>query len=1124
MTGERPPVVDAAERERIERTGLHETLFVEAGAGTGKTHELVERVVHLVVDAGIPLSAIAAITFTEAAAAELRDRVREAVERRLASRPAPDEAEACRQALDEVDEAAIATLHGFALRILGEHPLEVGLPPRVQILDEVSSQLAFQARWRRFVDELYADPDAEELVLRAWALGIEIDRPRSASLRDVAEVFEDSWDRLGSTASAEVAPLPAVDLGPLAAALRAMSAVHGTCAKAADTLRLRGLEVAAQVQDVLAVDDQLEQLARLTAGRDQWKVGRGRGSKQSWDDVVAAREALDRVGVVAGEIVQAAVDQVLRRLAVRLARFTTAAAEERRAEGRLDFHDLLVLARRLVRQSASARASLHQRYQRLLLDEFQDTDPIQIEVAVLIAAAVTGADPDRHWSAVVTDPGRLFFVGDPKQSIYRFRRADIGLFLEARDAFGGGSTVPLRQSFRTVPPVLDWVNHVFGELMRDEVPGAQAEYVPLAAHRQPSSADHRVVLLGGPRDLTARGLREEEAASVAEAIGAIRRDPAAWLVQDQLTRVWREPRMADITILVPTRTSLRQLEDALDAVSIPFRVAAGTLVYDTQEVREVLDALRAVDDPGDAIALVGALRSPLYACSDVDLLTYRQAGGRWDLRRTPPPALGEDHPVVRAVAHLRSLWEVRWWHEPSALLERLLRERQVHALAFSHRRPREVWRRLRFLVDQARAFEEAGGGGLRPFLAWAELQRIEGSRVHEPLQAERDDDAVSIQTIHGSKGLEFPITILSGASTQIGGRRRGVQVLWEGDTPEVRLRKDTATDHHARLADLEAEMDAHERARLLYVACTRARDHLIVSTFHAAGKASYGEWLTRLSAGAEETSCRRLELPAADVAPTATGDAPGTGTTPHAAPADERATWLAERAHVLADQARPRFVSATAVAAAAAAAAAPPPDEQEEDRDPDAAVAVRRRGRAGSAVGRAVHAVLQLLDGDLARLDDLAAQQAHLESVPDAAGTVAALVRSALRAPSVRAAGVAARSWRELYVAAPVGDQAVEGYVDLLYETADGLVLVDYKTDAVAGPSDVDAKVARYRHQIAAYVLALEASTGLTVTAAFLVFCTAGAPIERPVPDLEAATLEVQALLRPAADAAGALT
>jgi ATP-dependent helicase/nuclease subunit A len=212
MTDRRTPV-DHAHRLRIERTGLHETLFVEAGAGTGKTHELVERILHLVTDEGVPLAAIAAITFTEAAAAELRDRVRERLERRVAESPPEHERAACLQALDEVDEAAISTLHGFALRILSEQPLEVGLPPRVEVLDEVSSQLGFQERWRRFVDELYADPAAEELVLRAWALGIEVDsRRRISTLKHVAEVFEDSWDRLDAVAQLVHPPLPPIDL------------------------------------------------------------------------------------------------------------------------------------------------------------------------------------------------------------------------------------------------------------------------------------------------------------------------------------------------------------------------------------------------------------------------------------------------------------------------------------------------------------------------------------------------------------------------------------------------------------------------------------------------------------------------------------------------------------------------------------------------------------------------------------------------------------------------------------------------------------------------------------------------------------------------------------------------
>ncbi|MCU1353685.1 MAG: putative ATP-dependent helicase, partial [Acidimicrobiales bacterium] len=829
----------------------------------------------------------------------------------------------------------------------------------------------------------------------------------------------------------------------------------------------------------------------------------------------AAKDAVRAVGAAASAVTGRATDDVLRRLTVRLARFTCAAADERRAEGRLDFHDLLVLARRLVRSSPTARATLHQRYQRLLLDEFQDTDPIQIEVAVLIASAVEGGEIDRPWADVPAEPGRLFFVGDPKQSIYRFRRADISLFLRARDSFSAGSAVVLRQNFRTIEPVLAWVNDLFGKLMADEVEGAQPQYQALTAQRVDGPVDHRVVLLGGALDASAGELRRAEAAAVAGALASVRDEPDDWLVFDRKAERWRRPKMADVTILVPTRTSLRQLEDALEADAIPYRVATGTLVYDTQEVREVLDVLRAVDDPGDAVALVSALRSPLYACSDVDLFTFVQAGGRWSLRREPPSTLTADHPVVAALAHLRSLWEQRWWLEPSALLERLLHERDAFALAFSHRRPREVWRRLRFLVDQARLFEEAGGGDLRRFLLWADLQRSEGSRVHEPLQAETDDDAVSILTIHGAKGLEFPITILSGATTQVGNGRRGVQVLWDGDDPQVKLRAEAATTNFDRLSDLEAEMDVYERARLLYVACTRARDHLVVSSFHKPGRPSFGSWIAEHTADVEAHLCRRLpERPAAGAATTAepaiTDPAAETDRLPVL---DDRAGWIAQRAALLAARREPRFLSATAIAQGSIRADEPDLDDVADGGG--APVIHRRRGRAGTAIGRAVHATLQLVeDGDLL-LDELADQQAHAEAVPDAAETIAALARSALAAPTVQAAHAAARSWRELYVAAPYGHRATEGYIDLLYETPEGLVIVDYKTDAAVTEAEVDAKVATYALQIAAYAVALEAATGLPVVAGHLVFCRTNGAIERTVPDLAAAMDEVRRRLDP---------
>ena len=325
------------------------------------------------------------------------------------------------------------------------------------------------------------------------------------------------------------------------------------------------------------------------------------------------------------------------------------AVAERRREGRLEFHDLLVLARSLLRDSADARAALHDRYSRLLIDEFQDTDPIQIELAMLIAASVGGGPVPDGWSDIVVDPERLFFVGDPKQSIYRFRRADIGLFLDARDRFAT-EAVRLTTNFRTVPPLVAWVNEVFGGLMAEERPRQQPKYEPLAAHRVGAASGHRVQLLGRPHTkddkLRAGELRELEAATVADAIAGILAEPEAWPVED--AGVWRAARPEDIAILLPTRTSLGFLMDALRARGVEFRAETGTLVYETQEIRDLIAILRSVAHGADAVALVAALRSPILGCGDDDLVTYAAAGGRWDLGAVRPD-LDPTHPVMAAL-------------------------------------------------------------------------------------------------------------------------------------------------------------------------------------------------------------------------------------------------------------------------------------------------------------------------------------------------------------------------------------------------------------------------------------------------------------------------------------------
>lgn len=1111
--------LDQDTRNLITLEGLDQTLFVEAGAGSGKTSALVERIVNLVIVEGIRLSSVAAITFTEAAAAELQARIRVRFEQ-MRDDTDLDVAQRDRanEAIADADLAAISTLHGFASRILSEFAVAAGLPPQVRVLDEVSSQLAHEERWHRFVDALYDDPANETVLVRAALLDIALEPsyPRHSTLKDVAIDFNQNFDRLGplaSQADGSPEPLPPVDFTAFDAVGAELEEGLSTCLDESDKF------FAHLSQKVLPELDRLRQIAdpdrRLAALAEIPAFGKGHGKKASWSDLASLKDLIVDLNEAKTAIVAEASAAVIQRLLIPMAAECLAAAEQRRSDGGLEFHDLLVLAREMLRSSDEARLALHDRYTHLLLDEFQDTDPIQIELALRIATAVSTGSED--WQDLDVEAGRLFFVGDPKQSIYRFRRADISLFLRARERFGPeGTYAKLTTNFRTVEPILHWVNVLFTQLMGLGDGDRQPAYEPLVAFRAgDSGVDHRPVLLGGchpDKKVKAAELRELEAADVAGVVADIVANPAGWPVGNGKGG-WRPAELSDVAILVPTRTSLPFLRAELDSADISYRLSTGTLVYATQEVSDALAALRAIDDPTDALSLVAALRSPLFACSDADLFTFVSAGGQWDLRHGVPEEVPQDHPVRLALASLRLLWENRWWTTPSALLDQLLRERSAAMLGFGSTRPADVWRRLRFLLDQARSFEESVGGDLRAFLDWAALQGADLARVHEPILPETDDDAVRIMTVHGSKGLEFPITILSGLTTQLDSRRPGIGVLWnDEDLPEVRVRSSAATLGFDATSTVESEMDTHEKQRLLYVGLTRARDHLIVSAHHKENQAtrSFGGIVWNKVDSVD--LWRRFEP----------GDAPPEVVpVPRAIPfpLDDRERWERERAALAAAAKTPRVVSATGVATAALEQAPEPNlDDDQADQDDDNVVRTRRRGRAGSSIGSATHAVLQMIDlADPVDLDLHVKQQCAIEAIPEHEGVVALLVRSALGSNAVQlavdAAGKGARHHKELFVAAPVGNRVIEGYVDLLIDTPDGLIVVDYKTDSARTDAEIDDKLATYELQGASYAVALETVTGRPVIDCLFVFCNTKGAIERSVADLDGLKGRVRELL-----------
>ncbi len=865
--------VDDGAREAIGLE-LDATLVVVAGAGTGKTTALVNRIVELVRSGRASLRDIAAITFTEAAAAELRQRIRDRFDEAALAHPDDPRLVAARQ---EVDEAALSTLHAFAQRILVEHCVAAGIPPGFEVLDETAERADFEARFERFADTLLADPEAEPALVQGFSIGLGHD-----DLVEIARGLHRHWDRLedgGRAALERMRPppgaWPAAGVGPVLDAIDAALAQDRWCTDGNDKLseHLAGLRVTGAA--LASLEDE-SSILRFLDGLKSLRCTYGQQANWSGhvDEVRAACAAAEQARL---DLQRASSHAILGDLGARLATFVLDVADERRAEGRLGFHDLLVHARRLLRNDPGTTRALHRRYRRLLVDEFQDTDPIQVELAARIVAAVDG-------SAELGDaePGGLFVVGDPKQSIYRFRRADIDLF--ARVGRELGEEIVLVTNFRSVPGILEFVNTVFGELFGIEPIEGQAAHhelvgeraaVPLryrgaSTGRGPRSAAASparpgvgavqlsldglgttvdeghgaapsppartgssmppVVLLGGPMNTSIAQVRRAAAHDVALAIDDI--VDARWAVVDEEDDAVRAARWRDVAVLLPARTALAALEEALEEARIPYRLEGVALLWGADEVRDVLAVLHAADDPVDRVAVLGALRSPGLACGDDDLVTWHQAQGSWDPRQPAPEGL-EGHPVAGGMAVLARLHDERWWREPSAMVGRAFEELRSFELCLAYHRPRDHWQRLRWLMDQARLFDETVGGPLRSFLRWADLQAEDDRRSGGVGPPDPDDDAVRVLTIHGSKGLEFPIVVLAGLERDVASGQRPPAVLWREDgTPELRASGGLRSLGFDEANTRERALEALEQHRVLYVGVTRARDHLLVCLHH----------------------------------------------------------------------------------------------------------------------------------------------------------------------------------------------------------------------------------------------------------------------------------------------------
>ncbi len=1096
-------LADGAARDTI-RTDTNRNLFVEAGAGSGKTSMLVERVEQLVLRDGIPMDQIAAVTFTERAGAELRDRMRAGLERAVSEETDAERRERAEAALDALDSAAIGTLHSFAQRILSEHPIEAGIPPLVEVLDEVGSSVAFESRWTQLRNDLVDSEEMAPTLELALAAGITL-----VHVRSLITKLNSDWDLVEEHVTSPGAPPTAriPDVAVVLAGARRLAGLSVHCPKADDKFheRLAKLTEWADRLEPLTGDVTAQLSALQGAGALTWSHGRA----LNWGRQLASiKDDCGRWQREVAALVSTVVESTLRSIVHWCGVRVLEAAEARRADGRLEFHDLLVLTRNLLRDNPEVRATLQQRYRRLLLDEFQDTDPIQVEIAVRIAGGAQATQT--RWEDVVVPPGSLFVVGDPKQSIYRFRRADIAMYLRAQQVLGGDVT--LSTNFRSAAPILDWVNAVFGELItaHDE---RQPHYQPLDTARGAPTAGAAVTVLGAkehPDRLNATGLRTREADDVARCI--VRALAEGWTTEaaapevppaddggDKPPTAWRPLRPGDITILIPARTSLPFLEAALERAGVMYRTESSSLVYHAPEVRALFAAARALADPSDGFALITTLRSPLFGCGDDDLWTWKQVRGSFNLL-APAPEGQEAHPVGRAVAYLRGLHRRSQWLAPSEVLTALAVDRRMFEVAVYGPRDRDSWRRLRFVIDQARAWSEVEHGGLRAYLAWAAAQSAEGSRVAESVLPETDVDSVRIMTVHAAKGLEFPTVVLSGL-TSVPMHGNGVRLFWKQPGYAVSLAKGLETVDFQDQVPLDEQMDSYERLRLLYVATTRARDHLVVSLHRSGDRDTNAR---RLAEAHAATAAGAVVLPDGELEPVADR------MSSVVAPPPDFAEWFASaQRSAQASRVQSAF-SASGLEGTDPDADWSLPELLTEDPSlhvqgapaPDSAAAegaakgardvelpAWSKGRYGSAVGRAVHGVLQLVDLATGEgLHDAVAAQCVAEGVVELTDRVTGLVRSVLAADVVQRAA-ARPHWRESYVGTVQDDGTVlEGFVDLIYREDDGsLVVVDYKTDDAPDAALPD-RVAYYAPQVTAYASMLSAATGAAVAPPVLVF------------------------------------
>ncbi len=1070
---------------RTATTVFDRNLVVEAGAGTGKTSLLVERLL-VALGAGLAdASSFAAITFTEKAAAEMRERLAAGLEelRALAGGARPDAAKASGRAfahltgergiakadlapralsaLVDLDRAKVVTIHGFCSELLRSHPLEAGVVPGFAVDDGPLYKALLDEAWEEFLRAELGPAAARGDLWRRLLSEADIGAVRKAALALAgfgvpAELLKgggtgpDASGALRAEALRRIAEIDAV-------LSRQKGMTEGAVAKLGEYRRALALFSdggAPALRDAIGREEDLGEALRKDPPKANAKLR------------VVTPEELEGAARSARRLARllATIDDGLAQALVEAAGpFALDARKRLLAQGAVSFDAILSLARDLLRERPAVREEARKRCRMLLVDEFQDTDPLQYEIVLYLAGRAGERERDAY--AVPLEPGRLFIVGDPKQSIYRFRGADYAAFRRAVDRVvaEGGLELDLVTNFRSVPAVLGPVNDLFLGSWRASP--KQPEYVAIEAARPDEPPVPRV-----------------EIWTVGGRSSGDRRDREGALVAERVRRLVEEEGFAwsDVFVLLRAFTVVHHYVRPLRDAGIPFVVDGGRLFLDRPEVRHLMAVLRALARPSDPVALLAYLRSPAGAVPDDELAVHAALGGSWKLREEVDPA--RLPALAGALDRLRRLAVETADLPTDAVVRRAIARTGSLVLgAFAHEGAQRV-ANLGKLAATVAELARDGRLSLNDVLDEIENERASDVEGDSPL-ADENVEAVRVLTVHKAKGLESKVVLVVDLAREDargdpsrdpirmvdltgGGRALGVAI---GRT----------IDSARALRDLEEkEHEAAERQRLLYVAATRARERLIV----LAGAGSEAAWVEALGPWGYSSAG-----PPADGQEIAGGRvlhrvAPArwkVRTEPRGAVPEPSEAVEAFRAALLryGEAARPPLVRPSGLREtlddARETAADARPGRSARDRD------------VARAAGIATHEVLERWDPLAGPIPDPLVRFAGLRAAEETgadAGDVEHDLREILAAFAASPLAARLASVEVLGREVPVllrreDGSASSGVLDLLYREPDGAVVVaDFKTDL--GLPAEEAR-ARYGPQVSVYAEAVRRSLGL---------------------------------------------